>query len=307
VPLSSSRRPASRVTPLPVVEAITELVCSLVSPLPHLLREPLCCAEHSVVVLLPLVPPSSLRAGRRNSPCSSPPLHVGSTALMLEAKPCHHSLVAWPPELHHCRPSSGEQRATAAVVPSTPTTRPYPVYSPRADRHREHRRGHPCRRVATAFSRPNWHLLEDRAHTSHLPDRSTRFLRRLSSRTPVSTPSPTAPPRTGSPGEPHLPEMPQSSSPRSRVALAVVPDPPCRWLASKSGRPPSPLLQAPTLPCLRVGHARCYASGPRQHSASGMCRYCASGPHARFSPLALICFPEFSDLIQNLQISKICT
>jgi hypothetical protein len=239
--------------------------------------------------------------------CVLLPLHAGSTSSTLEAKPCHQSPVVWPPELCHYRPSSGEQRATAAVVPSTPTICPYPVYSSRADRYRERRRGHPCRLVAIAFSRPNWHLPKDCAHTSHLPDRSTPFLRLLSSRTPVSTPAPTTPPRTGSPGEPHLPEMPQSSSPRSRVALAVVPDPPRRWPASKFGQPPLPLLQALTLPYLRVGHARCYASGLRQHSASGLRQYCASGPHARFGSLALIYFPEFSDLIQILQISKICT
>jgi hypothetical protein len=70
---ATSRRSASRVAPLPVAEAIAEAVCSLVSPLPHLLRQPLRRAEHSVIVLLPLMPSLSLHAGRHNSPCSSPP------------------------------------------------------------------------------------------------------------------------------------------------------------------------------------------------------------------------------------------
>jgi hypothetical protein len=63
---------ASRITPLPVTEADTKPVRSLVSPLPHLLREPLYRAERSAIVLLPLAPLLSLCAGHRSSPCSSP-------------------------------------------------------------------------------------------------------------------------------------------------------------------------------------------------------------------------------------------
>jgi hypothetical protein len=44
----------------------------------------------------------------------------------LEAKPHRHSLVVRPPELHHYRPSSGEPRSTADVVPPMPTARPFP-------------------------------------------------------------------------------------------------------------------------------------------------------------------------------------
>jgi hypothetical protein len=117
------------------------------------------------------------------------------------------------------------------------------------------RRGHPRRWVASAIPRPNWRLPEDRAHTSHLPDRSTPFLHRLSSWTSVSTPTPTAPLRAGSPGEPLLPEMPQSSSPRCRVALAVIFGPPHRRSVPEFGRPPPPLLWVPTLPCLHMGRA----------------------------------------------------
>jgi hypothetical protein len=142
-----------------------------------------------------------------------PPLHVGSAASTLEAKPRHHSPVMRPPELHHCRPYSGESRATTTMVPPTSIARPYPIFSPRADRLREHCRGHQCRRVAPAIPRPNWRLPEDRVHTSHLPDRSTPFLHDISSRMPTTTPAPTASPRTRSPSEPLLLEMPQSSSP----------------------------------------------------------------------------------------------
>jgi hypothetical protein len=178
---------------------------SLVSPLLHLLREPLRRAERSVVMLLPLAPPSSLYAGRRSSPCSSPPLHVGSAASTLEAKPRRHSLVTRPPELHHCRPYSGESRATTTMVPPTSIARPYPIFSPRADRLRERYRGHQCRWVAPAIPRPNWRLPEDRVHTSHLPDRSTPFLHDISSRMPTTTPAPTVSPRTRSPSEPSFP------------------------------------------------------------------------------------------------------
>jgi hypothetical protein len=68
-------------------------------------------------------------------------------------------------------------------------------------------------------------------------------------------PAPTAPLWTGSPGEPLLPEMPQSSSPRCRVALAVVPNPSHRRSAPESGRPLPPLLWVPTVPYLRVGRS----------------------------------------------------
>jgi hypothetical protein len=71
--LATSHHLASRVAPLPFEEANAEPVRSLVSPLPHLLREPLCCVERSAVMLLPLKPLSSLRVGHHSSPCSSPP------------------------------------------------------------------------------------------------------------------------------------------------------------------------------------------------------------------------------------------
>jgi hypothetical protein len=45
--------------------------------------------------------------------------------------------------------------------------------------------------------------------------------------------------------EPLLPEMPQSSPPPHRVALAAVPDPPSRRSAPGSGWPPPPLLRTP--------------------------------------------------------------
>jgi hypothetical protein len=141
------------------------------------------------------------------------PLHAGYAAPTFEAKPRRPSPVMRPPELRHCHPSSGESRATATMVPPMLTARPYLVYSSRADRRREHCQGHPRRCVALTIPRPNWHLPEDRAHTNQLSDRLTPFLRRLSSRTPVCTPAPPVPPRIGSPGEPLLIEMPQSSSP----------------------------------------------------------------------------------------------
>jgi hypothetical protein len=56
-------------------------------------------------------------------------------------------------------------------------------------------------------------------------------------------------------GEPILFDVPQMSSPSHRVALSAVPDPPRRRWAVKFSRPPLPLLRAPTLPCLCVGHA----------------------------------------------------
>jgi hypothetical protein len=183
------------------------------------------------------------------------PLRASSIVLTLEAKLHRPSPVVRPPELCHCHPSSGEPHTTADVVPPTPTARPYPIYSPRADRRRERCRGHPCRRVTPAIPHPNWCLPEYRAHTSHLPNWSTPFLRHLSSRTPASTPTPPLPPRTGSSGEPLLPDVPQMSPPPRCVALATVPNPP-RWRQTpKSGWPPLPLLRAPTLPCLLVGHA----------------------------------------------------
>jgi hypothetical protein len=125
--LSSSRHLASHVAPLSVVEAVAEPVRSLVSPLPRLLREPLRCAERSAVVLLPLM--------LHHLIVFFSPLHAGSAAPTFEAKPRRHSLVTRPPELRHCHPSLGEQRATTTVVPPTPATRCYLVYSPHADRH----------------------------------------------------------------------------------------------------------------------------------------------------------------------------
>jgi hypothetical protein len=61
------------------------------------------------------------------------PLHAGSATSTLEAKPRHLSPIVRPPELCHCCPSLGEPRATAVVVPSMLTARPYPIYSPRVD------------------------------------------------------------------------------------------------------------------------------------------------------------------------------
>jgi hypothetical protein len=35
--------------------------------------------------------------------------------------------------------------------------------------------------------------------------------------------------------------------------------------------------------------------------------YCAAGPRAEAGPLALFCFSKFSDLVQIIATSKICT
>jgi hypothetical protein len=151
---ADSHRSVSRIAPLPVTEAITELVCSLIAPLPHLHREPFHRAECSAVVLLPSCHRRlSVRATVTHLVLV--PLHAGSAAPTLEAKPCHPSPVARPPRLCHCRSSSGVPCAMAAVLRPTPPTRPYPVYSPRADHRREHCRGHPRRWIAPAIPRPN--------------------------------------------------------------------------------------------------------------------------------------------------------
>jgi hypothetical protein len=153
-----------------------------------------------------------------------------------------------------------------------------------------------------AIPRPNRCLPEEHVHTSHLPNRSTRFLRRLSSRTWASTPAPTAPLQTGSSGEPLLPEITQSSSPCCRVAIAAIPDPPRRWPMSKSGQSPPPLPQSPTLPCFHVGRTSVgFAVGHTSLSIHGMqpalwqkaAAYYANGSRARFGPLALNYFPNF--------------
>jgi hypothetical protein len=61
------------------------------------------------------------------------PPHGGSAVPMLEAKPRRPSPIVRSPELRQCRPSLGEPRATADVVPLMLTARPYPVYSLCAD------------------------------------------------------------------------------------------------------------------------------------------------------------------------------
>jgi hypothetical protein len=111
------------------------------------------------------------------------------------------------------------------------------------------RRGHPCRRVAPAIPQPNWHLPEYHTHTSHLPDWSTPFVHHLSSWTPASTPTCTAPLQTWSSGDPLVPEMPQSSSLCCRVALAAIPDPPCRLPAPESSQ------HRQQAGCCAMGHA----------------------------------------------------
>jgi hypothetical protein len=61
--------------------------------------------------------------------------------------------------------------------------------------------------------------------------------------------------RESSFGEPLLLDVPQTSPPPHRVALATVPNPPHRWPQPESDQPPPPLLRAPMLPCLRMGRA----------------------------------------------------
>jgi hypothetical protein len=131
--LADSRRSASRVAPLPVVEAIVELVRSLIALLPHFHCEPFHRAECSAVMLLPSHRHRlSMRATVAHLVLL--PLHAGFAAPMLEAKPCRPSPVMRPLELCRCCSSSGE---------------------PRADRHRERCRGHPRRWVTPAIPRPN--------------------------------------------------------------------------------------------------------------------------------------------------------
>jgi hypothetical protein len=83
-------------------------------------------------------------------------------------------------------------------------------------------------------------------------------------RCPLAQPSapPTAPPaeqrhtpapshhrrRESSSGEPLLPDVPQTSPPPHRVALATVPDPPRRRPVPGSGRPSLTLVRAPMIP-----------------------------------------------------------
>jgi hypothetical protein len=130
---ADSHRSASRVVPLPVVEAVVELVRSLIALLPHFHHEPFHRVECSTIMLLPS------RHHRRSMQVAVAhlvllPLHAGSVAPMLEAKPCRPFPVTRPPELCCCRSSSGE---------------------PCVDCYRERCRGHPRRWVTPAIPQPN--------------------------------------------------------------------------------------------------------------------------------------------------------
>jgi hypothetical protein len=104
------------------------------------------------------------------------------------------------------------------------------------------------------------------------------------------------PPRILS-GEPLLSEMHQWSSPQCRAALAIIPDPPHRQ--PKSGRPPPPLLRAPTHPVfVWAAPAPDSLWATHHRRIRGPHRYCANRPRAEAGSLALFCFSKFSDLVQ---------
>jgi hypothetical protein len=155
---------------------------------------------------------------------SRSPAHCSQLAIpLLAPHPCTIPAAAPSTSLH--LDASCQDTGAAVSVPSSSSSElPHPwatgpeaaLKSPDAV-DSNHRRGHPHRRVAPAIPRPNWHLQEDRTHTSHLPDRSTPFLHRLSNRMPVSTPASTSPLWIGSSGE-HLPALsPKMGSPQCRT------------------------------------------------------------------------------------------
>jgi hypothetical protein len=109
------------------------------------------------------------------------------------------------------------------------------------------------------------HSVRELLQDAPVPTSSTTgATRRSSDPAPVrSSVEPPPPPRALS-GEPLLPEMPQSSPPLHRVALAVVPNPPHRWPTPKSGRPSPPLPQM-SIPSPASAWAACrrQSCGPR--------------------------------------------
>jgi hypothetical protein len=151
-----------------------------------------------------------------------------------------------------------------------------------------HPRLHPVRRRAGTRHRRSPPLrpsrappLRSRASPRHPMPTSptTTATRRSSGLAPVrSTAKPQPPPRALS-GVPLLPEIPQSSYPPHRVALATIPDPPRRWLTLKSGRPPPLYSGHRSLPYLCVGHANA-GTGP----CPVLCQWATSLAHARASP-----------------------
>jgi hypothetical protein len=140
---------------------------------------------------------------------------------------------------------------------------------------------------------------------------TTGATRRSSGLAPVSSSAEPPPPPRALSGAPLLLEIPQSSSPPHRAALAAIPDPPRPWPMPESDRPPPPCSVRRSLPSLRVGRAnagtgrgQCCGSRPRRRSARGLRRHCAAGPQADFEPLAtdLLCY--FLYIFKSMQIQK---
>jgi hypothetical protein len=136
---------------------------------------------------------------------------------------------------------------------------------------------------------------------------TTRATRRSSHLASMSSSAESPPPLRDFSGEPLLPEMPQLSSPRCCVALAIIPDHltdgqhqnlvghrcPC------SRHRPSPVFTwaVPASDSLWVVHHR-LSVGHTWHCASRPRRYGASGSRAETGSLTLFCFFQIFDLVQ---------
>jgi hypothetical protein len=150
---------------------------------------------------------------------------------------------------------------------------------------------------------------------------TTGATHRSSGLAPVSSTAEPPPPTLS--GAPLLPEIPQSSYPPHRVALATIPDPPHRRPTSTSNRPPPPYSGRRSLPCLRVSRAnagtgpRARAGPARPWAACAMqigrigtvdvgCTSTVQLGRGGFGPVTVELIFLFSEYIQILVNSKIC-
>jgi hypothetical protein len=154
---ATSHRLTSHVAPLPVTEANVEPVCSLISPLPHLLREPLrravACelhdrSSHSARRFLPQVTrvwshcvASSCNSSLRQSPVLvlTPPKPSSSAAIVTPLCQATGAATSAPP-------------SSLSELPHPQAIRPEAALKSSAAIDSNCRQGHPCRRVAPAIS-----------------------------------------------------------------------------------------------------------------------------------------------------------
>jgi hypothetical protein len=114
-----------------------------------------------------------------------------------------------------------------AAVPSEPSSTVGCCRSRRAPRHRSPQVLIRCRRSVLE-------LHHDAPVPTSLTTGATCHSSRLASMSSSTEPPP---PSRALSGEPILSDVPQTSSPYHRVALAAVPNPPHRWPVLESGRP----------------------------------------------------------------------